>query len=260
MTFIAKVFEDSNYESILKNSKYIYNELIQHKILLFKNIDINFEQQKELMVNIHPRSNHLRTLENIDHLDLFESFTKSNLPIPDENHYFMNWHIDDSWLEELVDIESIYMHTLDPSVSGGQTRWVNLEAIYKAIDEEILSFIKPLKIKPWNGDSERDGQRRTQSVYHGTIRIHPETKEKTIFYPGIIPADGDHDRQRWEDYIQTLLDLFELDEFTFKLNWSKKDLVIWDNRSTAHAVMGGFNLGSRIFNKVETGKSKPIFL
>lgn len=260
MSFTPKVFEDFTYEFIIDNSKYIYDLLVQNKILLFRNIDITFEQHTDLMNKIHPLPNHARTLKDIDHLDLFESFNKAGLQIPDKDNYFMTWHVDDSWLQELVDIESIYMHTLGPEMAGGQTRWVDLEAIYKELDQEIISFIKDIKVKPWNGDAERDEQRRTESVYHGTIRVHPDTKNNIIFYPGIIPAQGDHDQQKWDNYIQKLLDLFEVEEFVFKLNWNKKDLIIWDNRSTAHAVMGGFTLGSRVFNKIEIGKSKPIFI
>lgn len=171
----------------------------------------------------------------------------------------MHWHIDDSWLAEIVDVESIYMHTLAFNSLGGQTRWVNLESVRKALDQELIDFIRPLKIRPWNGDSERDSQRRMESPPHGTIRVHPDTQAESIFYPGIVSAEECLDEARWKRYIENLLKFFELDEFTFKLNWNKNDLVIWDNRCTAHAVMGGFDLGSRIFDKIEVGKSAPLF-
>ena len=260
MTAFGKIYEDKTYQDIWDNSESLYQELLTHKVLVFRGIETDFDSQLKLMEHFYPNFNHLRYLRDVDHKPLFDLFESQGLLVPNSNEQFARWHIDDSWLEEVVDIDCLHMFKLDKSVTGGQTRWVDLEKIYTLLDETTINFIKNIKVAlQWSADNKNDPTYRaaTESHSHRTLRTHPETGNTSVYYPGLTTIGKDQDK--WSDYTYLLLRLFEEQDNIFSLDWKENDLVIWDNRCTAHCLMGGFEIGTRMFNKIEIGKSKPYY-
>jgi taurine dioxygenase len=259
MSDFGTYYTNTSYQDIWDNPDRVRQHLLEHKVLVFRNIKTSLEDQIKLMEHLYPSSNHLRILKDVDHAPLFDLFSRNAQPMPGEGDHFARWHTDDSWLQEPVDIDCIHMYHLD-DVTGGQTRWVDLEKIYTLLDEETLSFVKSVKVKKqWNADDINDPLYREESenIYHPALRTHPQTGKTSIFYPGLTTLGKDQDK--WSKYNEVLFKLFEDHNNIFMLDWKKDDLVIWDNRCTAHCLMGGFSLGSRIFNKIEIGKSKPFY-
>lgn len=260
MNHFGAYYNNTSYEDIWQNPDRTRQDVLNHKVLVYRNIKTTLEDQIKLMEHLYPSNNHLRILKNVDHAPLFDLFTRNEQPIPNEGEHFARWHTDDSWLEEPVDIDCIYMHHLSSDVTGGQTRWVDLEKIYNILDEKTLDFVKTVKVKKqWNADDINDPLYRENSeeIYHPAIRTHPDTGKTSIFYPGLTTLGKDQDK--WSKYNSILFELFEDHNNLFMLDWKENDLVIWDNRCTAHCLMGGFSLGSRIFDKIEIGKSKPFY-
>ena len=260
MAKFGAYFTDLSYKDIWDNPEKIRQDVLTHKVIVFKNIKTSLEDQIKLMEHLYPSSNHMRILKDVDHAPLFDLFSRDEQPMPNEGEHFARWHTDDSWLDEPVDTDCIHMYHLDDNATGGQTRWVDLEKIYTLLDEQTISFVKTVKVKKqWNADDINDPLYRenTEEIYHPALRTHPETKNTSIYYPGLTTLGKDQDK--WSKYNAILFDLFEDHNNLFLHDWSKDDLVIWDNRCTAHCLMGGFSLGSRIFNKVEIGKSKPFY-
>ena len=260
MIAFGKIYEDKTYQDIWDNSETLYQELLKHKVLVFRDIKTDYDSQVALMKHFYPSTGYVRNLQKVDHQPLFDLFQDKGLPIPGPEELFARWHTDDSWLEETVDINCIHMFKLDADVTGGQTRWVDLEKIYTLLDETTIDFIKNIKVAlQWSADNKSDPNYRaaTESHSHRTLRTHPETGNTSVYYPGLTTVGKDQDK--WSDYTYLLLRLFEEQDNIFSLDWKENDLVIWDNRCTAHCLMGGFTLGSRILNKVEIGKSKPYY-
>lgn len=259
MSEFGKIYTDKSYQQIWDESEALYADLLEHKVLIFKNVETTFEDQLKLMEHFYPSSNHLRVLKNVNHKPLFELFERTGETLPNEGQHFARWHTDDSWLEEVVDINCIHMYHLTPDSKGGQTRFVDLEKIYTILDEENLNFIKNIKVSNWNADDPNDPLYRENIVphEHPTLRIHPETNRISVYYTGLTTIGKDNDK--WMLYLKKLRELFEDHSNYIYIDWSKNDLVIWDNRCTAHCLMGGFELDTRKFNKIEIGKSKPFY-
>ena len=253
-------YRSMSYQNICDNKEFINEELLNHKVLVFKNIKISLEDQVILMQHLYPSSNYLKIFKDEDHAQIFNLFKKHERTIPDVGHHFMRWNTDGSSLEEPIDINCIYMHHFHKNNIGGETRWVDLEKIYTLLDDETINFLKTVKVKKdWGPDDVDDPLYREncQGFYHSALRTHPETNKISIFYPGLTTLGKDQDK--WSEYNKLLNDLFEDHNSTFILSWEENDLVIWDNRNTAYCSMGGFELGSRIYNKIEIGKSKPFY-
>jgi taurine dioxygenase len=260
MSQFGKVYTDKSYKEIWDESEVLYKDLLKYKVLIFKNIETTLEDQIKLMENFYPSNEYTQIVKEVDHKPFFDLFQDKGLPIPGPEELFARWHTDDSWLEEAVDINCIHMSKLDDGVTGGRTRWVDLEKIYTLLDETTIGFIKNIKVAlQWSADNKNDPTYRaaTESHSHRTLRTHPETGNTSVYYPGLTTIGKDQDK--WSEYTYLLLKLFEDKENILSLDWEENDLVIWDNRCTAHCLMGGFELGTRIINKIEIGKSKPYY-
>ena len=260
MSEFGKIYIDKSYQQIWDESEALYADLLEHKVLIFKNVETTLEDQLKLMKHFYPSNQYTRIVKEVDHKPLFDLFEGKGLPVPGSEEFFARWHTDDSWLEETVGIDCIHMYHLAPGSKGGQTRFVDLEKIYTLLDENTVNFIKNVKVAlQWSADNKNDPTYRalTESHAHKALRTHPETGKTSVYYPGLTTIGKDQDK--WSDYTYLLLRLFEDKENILSLNWEENDLVIWDNRCTAHCLMGGFELGTRVFNKIEIGKSKPFY-
>ena len=146
MATFGAYFTDLSYKDIWDNPEKIRQDVLTHKVIVFRNIKTSLEDQIKLMEHLYPSSNHMRILKDVDHAPLFDLFSRNEQPMPNEGEHFARWHTDDSWLDEPVDIDCIHMYHLDDNATGGQTRWVDLEKIYALLDEQTLSFVKTVKV------------------------------------------------------------------------------------------------------------------
>jgi alpha-ketoglutarate-dependent taurine dioxygenase len=207
MSEFGKIYTDKSYQEIWDESEALYVDLLEHKVLIFKNVETTFDDQLKLMEHFYPNSNHLRYLKDVDHKPLFDLFESQDLPLPNAKEQFARWHIDDSWLEEVVDINCLHMFKFDKNVTGGKTRWVDLEKVYTLLDQVTIDFIKNVKVKlQWCADNIGDPvYRRTAAENHShrTLRTHPETGNTSVYYPGLTTIGKDQDK--WSKYTYLLL-------------------------------------------------------
>lgn len=260
MGSIGCIYEKISYEEIIARSYDFYKSLLNYKVLVFRDVAVDIDSHVRLMEKIYPSRGYIRLQQSVDHKPLFDLFANANLEIPNKHEMFARWHIDDSWLEYMVDINSISMQHLDGGCTGGNTKWVDLEKVYSCLDKDEIHFLSTVRVSNWNADEhpENNEIRKDPSEYrHMPLRTHPETNCNSVLYPG--PSVFHECDQQWQEMLNKLLTVFENNEFIFEHTWQENDLVIWDNRNTAHCLMGGFGLGERVINKIEIGQSKPFY-
>jgi hypothetical protein len=140
MISFGKIYEGKTYQYIWDNSASLYQELLGYKVLVFRGIETDYDAQVALMKHFYPSTDYVRRIERVDHQPLFDLFENKGLPIPGTEELFARWHTDDSWLEETVDINCIHMLKLNGDVTGGKTRWVDLEA-------RTIRVIQPIELQ-----------------------------------------------------------------------------------------------------------------
>lgn len=253
----GKTYINFDINSVERNIESIKNDLILRKVLIFKNANIAAPDVIELLKKVHSNHNYLMIDAGRSSEPLFDFFESNQKPLPSSKEYFSRWgvdrwHVDDSWEEYVVDISCMHMRT--PSPEGGNTRFVDLERAYDCLKKEDIDFIYKIKSPGWNADINEVPMYRKPEHMHPSIRVHPATKNISIFYNGQNTVAKDNDK--WVAYKLNLLDIFDMPDNHIEVSWAENDLAIWDNRCVAHSVLGGFSRNQRIYDKIEIGKSE----
>jgi taurine dioxygenase len=134
---------------------------------------------------------------------------------------------------------------------GGDTLWADLVAAYDALSESRRTMLDPLVALHDDGGARGP-------VPHPVVRVHPETGERAVFVnptytrriEGVSAAESDR-----------LLDLLAAHlaapERTVRWRWRAGDVVVWDNRVTAHYTVVGADPGERRWHRVAIAGDRP---
>ena len=255
----GKIYNNQSIAHLTDFSNSIKEDLLNHKVLVFKSTQTSISELIRFLKAIHTNNEFCKVKESRTSSELFEFCNKNNRKIPSENEYFCRygvdrWRVDDSWKESVTDIGCMQM--VKSSISGGESRFVDLERVYEELTNEDISFISRLTSPGWNSDIDTPPMWRGPEFEHKSIRLHPETGRLSIFYNGQNTVAKDNDK--WVEYKLGLLELFEKRENRFDIKLEENDVAIWDNRCVAHSLTGGFSVGERVYNKIELGKSVPF--
>ena len=255
----GKTYINFDADSFDRDIDAIRDDLLARKVLIFKNVKLPFSQIISILKKIHKNDDYIFAEEGRSSRQLFDFYALNNKQLPSRDEYFARWgvdrwHIDDSWKELVVDISC--MHMIKSPNCGGNTRFTDLERAYDCLNQSDIDFITKMVSPGWNADINEPPMYRKPEFMHPSIRIHPITGKRSIFYNGQNTVAKDNDK--WVEYKLRLLDIFEREENLIDMSWGDNDLVIWDNRSVAHAVMGGFGDGERVYNKIEIGQSSVL--
>ncbi|WP_298446577.1 TauD/TfdA family dioxygenase [Gordonia sp. (in: high G+C Gram-positive bacteria)] len=135
--------------------------------------------------------------------------------------------------------------------TGGDTSWADAEAAYASLSAPLRRLADQLVAvhdgnrefgyylrqrrggsgNVWDGEQVRD----LRPVRHPVVRIHPETGRRSLF---VNPGFTSHIEGVSDAESRGLLDVFYAHltkpEHLVRHRWRLGDLVLWDNRSTAH--------------------------
>lgn len=163
--------------------------------------------------------------------------------------------------------------TLPPT--GGDTCWTDLEAAYLALSpqlrdladrltavhdgrkdfEDYLRFRRGGEGNVWDGRPVRS----LDPVAHPVVRVHPETGRRSLF---VNPGFTTHLRDVSEIESRALLDVFFAaigrPEHSLRHRWQPGDVVVWDNRSTAHLAVDDYGDQHRVMHRITIRGDAPV--
>ena len=159
------------------------------------------------------------------------------------------FHTDESFIA--VPPKATILYAVNVPRTGGDTRFVNMQAAYKALPDTIKSDIQGLTATHYYG-KDRGGRkvpsltarqmRATPPVSHPIIRTHDETgavglyihETMTDYIDGMEPAQSEALLQKLYAHCT------ENTAFQYRHKWQKGDFVIWDDRATLHAATADY--------------------
>jgi taurine dioxygenase len=151
----------------------------------------------------------------------------------------MLFHIDQCYTERPAMANTLYAIEI-PSV-GGDTMFANLYSAYETLAEDIKRRIDGRQaLNFYQYDTLNRSQNvltaDTRQFVHPVVRTHPETGRKSLFVNRLMT---DHivgmDPEESRALLDLLFDHLEQPGFVYVHKWRPHDLVLWDNRCTAHA-------------------------
>lgn len=163
------------------------------------------------------------------------------------------WHADSPYTATPTILSMLSAQNV-PEV-GGDTMWCNQYAVYDALPDPYKAALEPLRAVHYgrhqdiviNGfDSDLPGHP------HPLIRTHPATGRKSLF----ISAHAEHfdgvSREDSAPLLNYLLAQLGKPEFTYRHQWQKGDLVVWDNRCVTHYAIHDYGDYPRLHYRVTT--------
>ena len=178
-----------------------------------------------------------------------------------------NWHTDWSFQENPPAGTCLYGKIIP--TKGGDTLFANqhmaLEKMPSSLREKLEDkqaiHSAQVPYSPGGGYGDRDRElgrsmdiRASDEAFskqlHPIIKKHPETKREGIYgtIGYIIGIDG-------MDNQEAMMLLMELsawqcqEEFVYKHQWKKDNLIMWDNRSVLHRATGGYEGQDRLLHR-----------
>lgn len=227
-------FGQINDISILDDNAFNLREnLLDHKVLVFKNAKYNINQYYDLMKLLLKDDNVLSVEDEYKYGHL----TKLQNSKAGEYGYYARWQIDSCWDTQAADICSLNINNFEKNLT--QMSWVDLEKVRFLLDPAIVEFITKQSITGWNVLNPRDLNERFRKptfYSHPALRVHPETGKESVFYSG--PSTIGKDNDKWQDYLKYLLEFFQQEDNLFTTKWEHNDIIIWDNRCTSYTILG----------------------
>ena len=232
----------------------IYDALIRHKLLVFKKIGLNHEQQVRFTYELsgaspnigaptigHTVFGHVDKYPEIFSVYQGETSKPRNMERYEATaatHPWTGYHCD---ITACVNPPSIGMLRGEIIPQGaGDTNFGNLAAAYETLDQDTKEQLATLQAEHEYKFGKTKGSEAGDSIatrkmvsHHPLVTVHPDTGEKILYnspaFLKFVVGMNDDDstallHKIWEHSV----------EYTVRHVWDEGDLVVWDERSTTH--------------------------
>lgn len=223
--------------------------LLKHKVLFFRDQDIDTEQQIAFAkqfgeLYVHPTTQQNDTSKPQAHLIQAEDARKLYGPRTSGR-----WHTDTSWL--LQPTLGAVLRAVDLPEVGGDTLWADAGAVYRDLPEDLRAEIDELYVVHDFKKSLDQVGYDYPILAHPLVRTHPETGEDTLFInfsqnPSVIGWEP----ERSKALVDRLLKAFSKPEHQVRFKWRKNSIAFWDNRSTLHYPVYNYGDYPRVMERV----------
>ena len=152
----------------------------------------------------------------------------------------MMFHYDQCYYENPALGSTLY--AIEIPDEGGNTLFANCRLAYEALDDGWKARLDGLRALHYY-DYKRDPTLRPSAInpdapqwVHPVVRTHPETGRKAIYVNRLMTLwiEG-IDRDESDGILDYLFAHIEKPEFVYEHEWTVGELIMWDNRCSAHA-------------------------
>ncbi|GAA3032902.1 TauD/TfdA dioxygenase family protein [Actinokineospora globicatena] len=183
------------------------------------------------------------------------------------------WHTDVTFMAHPPLGSVLRAVTLPPT--GGDTCWTDLEAAYlflspvlrdladrlTALHDGREDFDEYLRDRLGGEGNTWEGQqvRSLEPVPHPVVRVHPETGRRSLFVnPGFTTRLVEVTEPESRALLAVFFAAIGRPEFTVRHRWSPGDVVVWDNRSTAHYAVDDYGDQQRVMHRITLRGDRPV--
>ena len=232
----------------------VYDALLRHKVLVFKKIGLNHEQQVRFTYELSEASPNVgaptighTVFGHVDNYPELFSVYQGDKSKPRNMERYEAHAAADPWTGYHCDITacvnppSIGMLRGEIIPQGvGDTNFGNLAAAYATLDESTKAQVATIHAEHEYKFGRSKGTEAGDSIasrrmvsHHPLVSVHPDTGEKILFNSPaflkfVVGMSGEEStallHKIWRHSV----------EYTIQHVWDQGDLVVWDERSTTH--------------------------
>jgi len=236
----------------------IYNALMKHLVLFFRDQDLSPQAQFEFATSFgtpvepHPIYPHL---PGYDRVVLFEN--DGDRP-PDTD----SWHTDLTFQPQPPFLS--VLHAIDVPETGGDTLWANMYAAYDNLPEDVRKLVSKSSAvhdmgtfrnhylgKSADVEALNAAMASIGSAVHPMAPVHPVTGKRLLFVnrsftqlvTGVLKTESDR-------LLQYLFSHIDSPSLQVRFRWQKGSVAIWDNRTTQHFAVADYLPAYRRMHRV----------
>jgi taurine dioxygenase len=155
----------------------------------------------------------------------------------------IGWHTDLSYKQKPVMATALY-GVICPPV-GADTLIADMAAAYEALPPARRRELDGLTIhhsyhrfmasRDDRAPLTEEQKAKTPEVFHPLVRTHPATGRKSLYIgTGTVFGIVGMPNPQGKALVDELVEYATQDRFVYRHVWRKKDILMWDNRSTLH--------------------------
>ncbi|GIU67430.1 TauD/TfdA dioxygenase family protein [Candidatus Phycosocius spiralis] len=240
---------------------YLCEALLKHKVLVFREQQLNTEQQITFARRFGPLDVH--PTREVDEVN--PHITRVTKQVKTLNQY-IELNSDMTWRER-PPMGSV-MRVVAGPVTGSVGQFINMEAAYDALSDAKKDFTCSLRSKhdllhALPDLSVRDSLQLKSKFpvqTHPLIRTHPETRNRILFIHkaytigvvGMSPQSS-----KW--LLNSLFDTLFKPEHIFSFHWTPGTVVLWDNRSCQYHEDAKSVAPDHVMERVSITGDRPFF-
>ena len=173
------------------------------------------------------------------------------MKIYDPNPITQTWHSDSTHMTN-PHAYTLLLARILPAV-GGDTMFASAVKAFESLSPGLQAMLRTLSAVHEGTSLAADAGLDHEAVVavHPVVRAHPDTGAEALFvndnYVTRIDGWTPEESQPLLEYLYGEIGRYE---DTYRHRWRDGDLVIWDNRSTQHAVVGDVTGEERVLHRV----------
>lgn len=231
----------------------IRQAFLDYHVLLFRNQDLTPEQHIRFtaMFGEIEKNEAVPDYRHPDHAELVlvSNAPREGKPSPTRN-LGQQWHSDHSQTT-CPTLGSLLHAQVVPPV-GGDTMFTNMYLAYEMLSEPLKKMIDPLfavhditrarHLQDRGPEYLAQKRRVNPPVIQPAVRIHPETARKALYVSEMMVANFlGMTIEESEGLLNYLFHHSVRPEFTYRHQWRRHDLLMWDNRCTMHNALADYD-------------------
>ena len=225
----------------------IYRAFLAHCVLLFRGQSTTREQFIAFSRRFGELGKSRKALSDYPEISTVVNEPKTDGSPVDTHFNGSDWHSDRSFRLDPISI-SLLKAVEVPEV-GGDTQFANLYLAYETLTERMKKLIDGLEGVHMQEEKFLDhstperllASRRSMTVAHPLVKVHPETGRKSLFLGDKCVLIAGMTRDESKSLLDFLCSHAKRPQFVYCHQWQEDDLLIWDNRCTNHNALGNYD-------------------
>ena len=226
----------------------IKKELDINKVVVIKNQKLNEKQ----LINFSKNFGIIHTHPLVNGMDKYPEILQVVKEKNEIIDFGENWHSDNSFLEIPSTYSILYGYMIPDKTND--TLFCDMSYIYSILPENIKNTIKNKKACHDAFKSFDRQKMKNNSIYTNNninYNLHPIVLDDalfvnemfTTFICQITPSES-------RSILNEIFDIIKNNKYYYRHKWTKKDIIIWDNRYVQHMVEENKNSGKRIIRRI----------
>jgi taurine dioxygenase len=233
--------------------------ILKYRVVFFRDQHLDADQHEVFASRFgplytHPGSrrphNHIKAVHQIAAQDFAaRADERKALAAADPEQLWDGYHTDTSW--RLVPTWGAVLRAVDLPAVGGDTIWVDANAAYEGLSDDVKARLDGLFVTHDFRDSLIRAGFDYPIVSHPIVRTHRETGQKILWVnftqkPTIIGLDRAESRA----LLEIVLRQYKKPEYQVRFSWTPGSIAFWDNRAAVHYAVRNYGDYPRVMERI----------